>query len=335
MLPENLRFFQPDLLWFMLAPAVFLLFWARLFRKRIKIVGLYENNRIIPVKEKFLLFGKLAGWALLILVMTLGLLALSRPQARISIINEQSVDLVLIVDGSASFRVKDIAPDRWQRSMQWIGNLIKNLSWKGDRLALAAFAYRASPFIRLTKDPNVVLFFLEYLGKEPPFLLREDTTWHSNVAEGIRWGLRLIEKDEELFGKSKNPQAMIVVSDGQELTGKLEQSIQKTKEADIKIHVIGVGTTFGGIIPESNPIKPTHSAIDRSSLYRIKDLSGGEYFELGTQSDDFISSSIIRLAQNQSLKTASKQEVWEELYWWCLIAGAILLFPAFYFFLRN
>lgn len=331
----NLRFLQPDLLWFMIVPATFLLIWARLFWKRIKTVGLYENNRIVPVKEKFLLFGKLAGWALLILVMTLGLLALSRPQARISITNEQSVDLVLIMDGSASFRVKDVTPDRWQRSTRWIGNLIKNMSWRGDRLALAAFAYRASPFVRFTKDPNVILFFLDYLGKEPPFRLEEDTTWHSNVAEGIRWGFRLIEKDGELFGKSKNPQAMVVISDGQELTGELEQSIQKAKEAGIKIHVIGVGTTFGGVIPEHNPIEPTRSAIDRTSLHRIKDLGGGEYFELGIQSDDFISSSIIRLVQNQNLKNASKQEVWEGLYWWCLVAGAILLSPALYFLFRN
>lgn len=331
----NLRFLQPDLLWFVIVPATFLLIWARLFWKRRKTVGLYENNRIVPVKEKFLLFGKLAGWALLILVMTLGLLALSRPQTRISVTNEQSVDLVLIIDGSASFRVKDITPDRWQRSTRWIGNLVKNMSWRGDRLALAAFAYHASPFVRFTKDSNVILFFLDYLGKEPPFRLEEDTTWHSNVAEGIRWGFRLIEKDEELFGKSQNPQAMVVISDGQELTGELEQSIQKAKEAGIKIHVIGVGTTFGGIIPEHNPIKPTRSAIDRASLHRIKDLGGGEYFELGIQSDDFISSSIIRLAQNQNLKNASKQEVWEELYWWCLVAGAILLPPALYFLFRN
>lgn len=331
----NLRFLQPDFLWFMVIPAVFSLVWVRLFWKRRKTVDLYESNRIVPVKEKFLLFGKLAGWAPLILVMVLGLLALSRPQARISITNKQSVDLILVMDGSASFRVKDVAPDRWQRSAQWVSNLIKNLNWKGDRLALAAFAYRASPFVRFTKDPNVILFFLGYLGKEPPFRLEEDTTWHSNVAEGIRWGFRLIEKDEELFGKSQNPQAMVVISDGQQLTGELEQSIQKAKGAGVKIHVIGVGTTFGGIIPEHNPTEPIHSAIGRASLHRIKDLSGGEYFELGSQSDDLISSSIIRLVKNQNSKTVSKQEVWEELYWWCLMAGAILLSLALYFFLRN
>ena len=53
---------------------------------------------------------------------------------------------------------------------------------------------------RLTNDPNTVFFFLDHLHDRPPFRLEDDTTWDTNLEQGIAWGLRLIEKDQELHG---------------------------------------------------------------------------------------------------------------------------------------
>ena len=68
---------------------------------------------------------------------------------------------------------------------------------------MALFAHIAAPQIRLTKDPNTFFFFLDHLDKAPPFRIEDDTTWDTNLELGIYWGLRVIERDEELHGKTR------------------------------------------------------------------------------------------------------------------------------------
>ena len=79
----------------------------------------------------------------------------------------------MLQDGSASMRVKDVAGDRWQRSIRFLRMLGDSMSWKEDRIALAVFARIAAPQIRLTKDPNTFFFFLDHLDKAPPFRLED------------------------------------------------------------------------------------------------------------------------------------------------------------------
>jgi uncharacterized protein (DUF58 family) len=130
------------------------------------------------------------------------IVALSRPQAVVSAVRQGSVDLVILQDASASMYVSDVPPDRWRRSIRFLRMLAESLRWQGDRVALALFAQLAAPQVRLTKDPNSLFFFIDSLGEKSPFPLENAPTWDTNIEEGIRWGLRLIEKDQELFGRA-------------------------------------------------------------------------------------------------------------------------------------
>src|ERR671937_3155440 len=131
------------------------------------------------------------------------------------------VDLIVLQDGSASMHVTDVAPDRWQRSVRFLRVLAESLRWKDDRIALALFAHIAAPQVRLTRDPNTFFFFLDHLDRESPFPLKDDTTWDTNIELGIAWGLRLIERDQELYGKSPNAKAFVLVSAGQAWSGEV------------------------------------------------------------------------------------------------------------------
>ena len=73
--------------------------------------------------------------------------------------------------------------------------------------------------MRLTKDPNSFFFFLDHLGDHSPFRLEDNPTWDTNIETGIDWGVKLVEKDSELFGKSKNPKGFVVITDGQAWSG--------------------------------------------------------------------------------------------------------------------
>ena len=136
-------------------------------------------------------------WLCLIASSALLIVALARPHGPATAVRQGGIDLVILQDGSASMRVKDVAGDRWQRSVRFLRTLGDSLSWNDDRIALALFAHIAAPQIRLTKDPNTFFFFLDHLDKAPPFRIDDDTTWDTNLELGIYWGLRLIERDEE------------------------------------------------------------------------------------------------------------------------------------------
>lgn len=91
---------------------------------------------------------------------------------------------------------------------------------------------------------------MDHLAKESPFRLDVDTSWDTNLEEGLHWGLRLVDKNEDLYGPSPNAKAFVVLTDGQTWSGDVSQSLERTTKLGIPTYVIGVGTVSGGMIPE-------------------------------------------------------------------------------------
>ena len=152
----SIRFGEPLYLWLLVAPAVLFVLWCwQIARRRID-ARKYRATRLVPVRERFGVFGDFMFWLALIAALSLTILALSRPQGITAIVRSPGVDIVLLMDGSTSMRVRDVGTDRWQRSMEWVRTLTKTLSWNGDRMALATFADIAVPQVRLTgTEPSI------------------------------------------------------------------------------------------------------------------------------------------------------------------------------------
>jgi Ca-activated chloride channel family protein len=181
--------------------------------------------------------------------------------------------------------------------------------------------------VRLTSDPNAFFFFLDHLGQAPPFRLEDDTSWDTNIEDGIFWGIKMIEVDEKLYGRRRSAKAFVVISDGQAWSGEVGKAIELARSLDIRVYVIGVGTSAGGIIPDMPPRRyepeppRIHSSLDRQSLRAIADAGGGQYYELGTQSDQLVALQVLNDAQQYAQRT-HREDVVEELYWALLLAAA-------------
>jgi Ca-activated chloride channel homolog len=327
---ESFRFASPVYLWLLLIPAVLLVVWGwRVVRRRANVRRL-AAQRIVPVRQRFGLVGDLAFWACVLIAASLCIAAIARPQARLSSFRKASADIVILQDASASMYVTDVRPDRWRRSVQFLRTFAETLSWKGDRVALALFAQLAAPQVRLTKDPNALFFFIDNLGERSPFRLENTTTWDTNIEEGLRWGIRLVDKDEEVFGKSGNPKAFLVVSDGQAWSGTVASAIQEARAHKIPVHVAGIGTTTGGMIPEparpdgTRPPPMVRSVLDRNSLVQLAVAGGGEYFEIGDEPDRVVAFRIIDRLHRQS-DVSQQIESFEDLYRRFLIGAAVML----------
>src|SRR5438552_7434384 len=216
---NTVRFAEPEFLWLLVVPAGLLLVWIWQFGARRRDARRFRQHRRLPVRERFPILGGLVFWLAVIVASAFAILALARPTAAVSVIRTAGVDLVILQDGSASMRTRDVTGDRWQRSMKFLRTLGESLAWKDDRIAMALFAHIAAPQVRLTKDPNTFFFFLDHLDAEWPFRLKDDTNWNTNIELGIAWGLRLIEKDEEIYGKNPNAKTFVLISDGQAWSG--------------------------------------------------------------------------------------------------------------------
>ena len=180
-----------------------------------------------------------------------------------------------------------------------------------------------------SKDPEALLFFLDHLAERPPFRLEDDPTWNTNIEEAVLWGLRLIETDERLFGRTTAPKAFVVISDGQAWSGKVANALAAARAAGVAIYVVGVGTTAGGYIPEAGSnhgLSRIHALLDRESLRAIARGGGGDYFELDRAADRDVASRIISSVRRRA-PVAPQEERQEELYWRFLLAAALVLCP--------
>jgi Ca-activated chloride channel family protein len=329
---RQIAFSNPEVLWLLAIPAALAVLWVVRFAKRRADAARLGEGRILPVRQRFGLAGDLPFWLFLIAAITCAIIALARPHGPAQAVRQGGVDIVILADGSASMRTKDVAGDRWQRAMRFVRVLGESLAWKDDRVAMSLFAHIATPQIRLTRDPNTFFFFLDHLDQAPPFRLEDDTTWDTNLELGVYWGLRVVERDEDLHGKSSNAKLFILLSDGESWSGEIAKSLQRANEAHIPVFPVGVGSLTGGPLPLEalpptaihDPDEPTWSHLDRDSLERIAEATSGQYFELDRDGDRHIANAIIdagkRLAPSLGVVEQS-----EELYWWFLAGAAAFL----------
>ena len=291
------------------------------------------RDRVQPLRAGYTRLGDLAFWLCLVPAVSCCIIALARPQALVTILRKAGADIVILQDGSASMYVTDVTPDRWQRSVKFLRAFANAMSWKDDRVALALFSHSVAPQLRLTKDPNSLFFFLDHLGKQSPFRLQDAPTWDTNIETGISWGLKLVEKDEELFGESKNPKGFVVISDGQAWSGNVAIAVRAARQRNVPVNVVGVGTSQGGLIPEApgpdgvTPPATIRARLDRDSLRQIATAGGGEYFEIGREPDRNVAVRIIESVRRRAraVEQDKAEESREELYWQFLFVAALLL----------
>ncbi|HET9315245.1 MAG TPA: VWA domain-containing protein, partial [Vicinamibacteria bacterium] len=180
-------------------------------------------------------------WArvVLLLVGTAGLvLALARPEWGVvrEKVEREGVDVVLAIDSSGSMATEDVSPSRFFIARNALQSLVGELD--GDRIGLLAFEGEAYPLVPLTLDADAVGLFLETL--EPGIVPSPGSSLGVGLAKGL----------EMFVDKERRNKALVLVSDGEDLEGDVEDAIRKAKEAGVVVHTVGVGTERGQPVPD-------------------------------------------------------------------------------------
>lgn len=328
--PGAVSFAAPAYLWLLaLLPALLGLWIWRAVRRGTDLRRLREA-RVSPVAERWSRLGDLPLWLCVVVASAALILALARPSGVSPRLGRAGLDIVVLQDGSASMYVRDTPSGaRWARSMQFLRRLGDALRWDDDRVALTVFARIATPQVRLTRDPNTVFFFLDHLGDRPPFALEDETTWDTNVEQGISWGLRVLDKDREINGPSGNAPAFILVSDGETWSGEVARAIDRLRDAGVPLFVVGVGTLAGGRMPplpfpDDGDPPPTISRLDRRGLQRLAEEGRGRYFELDHEIDRDIANTVIDAGRRSAPPTV-QPAIATDLHWPLIAAACALL----------
>ena len=176
--------------------------------------------------------------ALLLLGAACVILALARPQWGIvrEKVEREGKDIVLVLDTSGSMATTDVAPSRFFLARQALLQLIARL--EGDRFALVAFEGEAYPLVPLTLDADALGLFLETV--ETGIVPAPGSSLGTGLAKGL----------EAFVDKDRRNKAMVLVSDGEDLSGEVEQAVKRAKQAGVVVHTVGVGTEGGQPVPE-------------------------------------------------------------------------------------
>ncbi|HJX24783.1 MAG TPA: VWA domain-containing protein, partial [Chthoniobacterales bacterium] len=182
-------------------------------------------------------FRRVLRFGLLLLGFALAIVSLAQPRWGYTFqdVQRKGLDLLLAVDTSRSMLSNDVQPNRLERVKLATQDLINEL--QGDRVGLIAFAGRAFVQAPLTIDYDAVTESINDLDTK-------------TIPEGGTNISQAIARAVEIFGKSATGnRALIIFTDGEELSGDAVKSAKDAAEAGVRIFTVGVGTSEGSLIP--------------------------------------------------------------------------------------
>ena len=234
-------------------------------------------------------------------------------------VQRKGLDLVVCVDTSRSMLVQDLKPDRITRAKREVIGLLDKL--KGDRAGLLAFAGDARDVAPLTHDRATLKAFVSTLTPE------------DNLKGGTDIG-GVLEKALALFdGRTGAHEAIVLLTDGEDLEGRGLEVAKKAKSKNIKVYVVGMATAEGGKIPDGprgfvrdEDAQEVVSKLDRHSLTAIADATGGAYIGADSSAiplEELYDKRISKLEGRELF--AGKERIPHDRYQWPLALAALCM----------
>ena len=295
----------------LVAPVVALVGIHGLRRKRIERQLLVEERHLGRFLPGFV--PARASWRVVCAVLTCVFLALALlgPIDGYSLreVQRKGLDIVLCVDTSRSMLVQDVKPDRLTRARREVKGLLDRL--QGDRAALLAFAGGVRRVAPLTHDRKTLAAFVEDLDVE------------ENLVGGTNLGAAIDAALELLDGRLGSHEAIVLLTDGEDLEGVGLEAAQRAAERGIRVYVVGMGTEEGGKIPDGirgfvrdETGDEVVSALAGISLEAIADKTGGTYLSSSMSATPLEELYDKRLTKLEGRELVSgKERVPHDRYW--------------------
>ena len=232
-------------------------------------------------------------------------------------VKRQGIDVIVALDVSNSMMSEDVKPNRLGRAKNFISNFIDSL--ENDRLGLIVFAGRAYRQMPLTVDYGAARMYLRTMS--PAMVPTQGT----NIAEAVDLATKGFVQGENTH------KALIIISDGEDNEGGVDEAVEAAIKTGVKIFTIGVGSENGSPIPSGSDFKRDAdgkivlSKLNQDMMRDIAVKGNGKFFLLGSGKDE-ITSIFKELGK---INTRESEELtfvdFDAQFYWCLIIAAVLL----------
>lgn len=311
--------------WLLLAiPVVVVMFAAVLFwqkRTQEKFADKDLFRKLSPARSTFKSTLKVV---VLSLAIACFVIALVNPKigTKLETIKREGVDVVFAVDVSKSMLAEDIAPNRLEKSKQLVSQIINSLA--SDRVGIIAYAGSAFPQLPITTDYSAAKMFLQAMNTD--MVSSQGTA----INEAIELA-RTYYNDQDQTNR-----ILILISDGEDHEGDIEDMVEEAASEGIRIFTIGVGTSKGGPIPNKrNGIVQNYkkdqngeTVITRLNEETLKDIASaanGEY--INGSSTREVTAKVTEILQNMDKEEFESKQIadFKDQFQWFLGLGLFFL----------
>jgi Ca-activated chloride channel family protein len=142
-------------------------------------------------------------------------------------------DVVFMLDISPSMFAKDNDPSRLGRAQQIIQQFIVN-KMPDDRYALVTYNFNSVIMSYLTRDPQNILVFFDYLNQT------EEPIIGTNMGAAMVSGLRVIQADEQVYPQNinKRRRVLVLISDGDDNIGQWQGPLVEVMRRRLKVYTL-------------------------------------------------------------------------------------------------
>ena len=336
---------QPWWLLLMLQP---LLLWLVVNFKNKQANNQFADDHLLPwvqIDDKKSLLQKIfsrntAYWLSMILLA----IAMSGPRTPLESPDKKHVsalDIMVVVDVSASMKAQDIEPSRLQRGAQELYELLTRVERDDVRFGSVVYAARPHVFVPMTNDFDALKFYLKDLNE-----LVLPTKGSDAVSALLMAGreLQSVKRGNKTDGQTdqKQAKAILWLSDGdfanrQDKT-KIEATLKQLKAQNIPTFILGLGTSSGAAIPlreggwlEQNG-QGVISKMDADLLEDFARIGGGKFSEVYNDDSEWNTLYTQGLLNSAFVETKasakSEDQLWAVYYPWFLFPAIMLLLIA-------
>jgi len=319
------QFKNPEYFWLLLIIPVFIgLFLISEYLKKKKLEKFGNINLIQKISPDYSKYRIIFKYIVLLLVITLLILAMARPQTGSKIkVETRSREIIIALDVSNSMLAEDIKPNRLKRAKQMVSKIFENN--QTDRIGLVVFAGDAFVQIPITSS-NSVDVFLSSINTETVSIQG------TNITKAIEMSLAMFDKtsDSEKF--------ILIFTDGENHEQKAIEVAKKANKSGIIISTVGIGKKNAVPIPDlqtgdykkGKNGKVVLTKLNNIVLTQIANAGGGKYFEISNIFSDIKN---IQNHINELGKVNGKTEIEEyaDLFPYLIILALFFLVLEFLF----
>lgn len=326
-MPDGLHLAAPAwLLALLVIPAI--AFWQHRVRRRVPAAQRerdYADAALLPhlsgeaSTRRVGFWGSLVAWTVPWVLIVVALAGPRWDYTQVEVF-APGANLVVLLDISRSMEVADVSPTRLARARQEVEDLVNRDD--GVRVGLIAYATVANVVTPITDDMDSVRRALPALASD---LVRLQG---SRPSQAIQRARQLLATQT-----GEGTRNVLLVSDGDFQDLELDAEIGQLRDQDIRLHVLGIGTTEGGPVPgpRGGPLAdrtgvPVVSRLNGALLQTLATQTGGVYEAAGYRDDDVRAILRATLAGAKARKLGDERtRVWHEPFWWLVGAAALWL----------